>query len=118
MKYIWQLCVILAVSFAGELLNEWLSLPIPASVWGLGIMLILLVTKVIPVEKVKQTSTFLINIMSIMFVPAAVGLMVAWERLKGMLIPFVLIIMVNTVIVMVAAGKITDFILRKERHNE
>ena len=46
MKYIHQFLIILTVSFIGELLGLILPLPIPASVYGLGIMLICLFTGV------------------------------------------------------------------------
>ena len=35
MKYLYPFVVILAFTFLGELLNYFLPLPIPASIWGL-----------------------------------------------------------------------------------
>lgn len=73
MKYIRQLVIILAVSFAGELLRLWIPLPIPASIYGLVLLLLGLMSGVIPVERVKDTGAFLIEILPLMFIPAAVG---------------------------------------------
>ena len=44
MKYITEFLTILAVSFAGELLHAVIPLPVPASIYGLVLMLILLIS--------------------------------------------------------------------------
>ena len=54
MKYLRQFLIILAVSFAGELLNLYLPLPVPASIYGMVIMFTCLATGFIPLEKAIQ----------------------------------------------------------------
>ena len=44
MKYFRQFFLILAISFAGEILHMVLPLPVPASIYGLVLMLLALVT--------------------------------------------------------------------------
>ena len=68
MKYIYQLFIILVVTFVGELLHYFIPIPVPASIYGLIIMLILLCTKVVKLEHVERTSDFLIEIMPLMFI--------------------------------------------------
>ncbi len=115
MKFMKQFAIILAVSFFGELLKQFIPLPIPASIYGLVIMLLLLMTKVIPLEKVKETGSYLIEIMPIMFIPAAVGLITLWSELKNLWLPLCVITVLTTVIVMVVAGRMTQFIIRVEK---
>ena len=79
MKTLGQIVIILLVSFAGELLNYCLPLPIPASIYGIVILFCLLDFKVIPLRAVKETGAFLVSIMQLMFIPAAVGLLEAWD---------------------------------------
>lgn len=114
MKYIRQLAIIFAVTAAGEILKYLLPLPVPASIYGLVLMLALLMTKVIKLEQVKETGDFLIEIMPLMFIPPSVGLMASWGQFKEMLIPLVVISLVSTVVVMVATGKMSDFLLRRK----
>lgn len=78
MKYINQFLIILLISFLGEILKCLLPLPIPASIYGMIILFLGLMTKVIKLESVKETGKFLIEIMPIMFIPAGVGLMTTW----------------------------------------
>ena len=120
MKYIRQFGIILAITFVGELLNSLLPLPIPASIYGLVLMLILLVTGVIRLEQIKETGVFLIEIMPMMFIPAAVGLMVSWKSLQGILLEVIIITLISTVLVMVVAGKMTQWIVyrKEERQDE
>ena len=73
MKYIRQFVIILFISFIGEALKYVLPLPIPASIYGLVLMFVLLETKVMKVEAVQDAGKFLIEIMPMMFIPAGVG---------------------------------------------
>lgn len=120
MKYVRQFGIILTITFMGELLNSILPLPIPASIYGLVLMFILLVAGIIRLEQIKETGTFLIEIMPMMFIPAAVGLMASWERLKGILLQVIAITLISTVLVMVVAGRMTQWMVyrKDERQNE
>ena len=112
MRYIKQLAIILAVTCVGEILKYFIPLPIPASIYGLVLMLVLLMTRRVRLESVKETAEFLIEIMPMMFIPAAVGLLVSWEQLRPILIPVVAITVVSTFVVMIVTGKVTDFLTR------
>ena len=78
MKFIKQFSIILLITFLGELLHILIPLPIPASVYGLVLMLIALRSGLVKVEHVKETAVFLIEIMPVMFIPAGAGLLESW----------------------------------------
>lgn len=111
MKYIKQFAIIIAISFLGEVLARVLPFSIPASVYGLFLMLLSLVTKVIKVEQVRETSDLLLDIMPIMFVPASVGIMVSWGLLKEIMVPALIVGVLGTLIVMIVSGKTVDGIM-------
>lgn len=113
MKYLKQFMVILAFSFLGEVLHQVLPLPIPASVYGLVFMLAALMTGVLKLHQVKEASAFLIEIMPVMFIPAAAGLIDSWGILQPVIIPIGIITVVITVFVMVVTGLVTQGIIRK-----
>ncbi|MEI2394750.1 MULTISPECIES: CidA/LrgA family protein [Paenibacillus] len=115
MKYTRQLFNIFAVTFIGEVLRYILPFPIPASIYGLVLMLILLKVKIIPVEQVKEAGFFLIEIMPLMFIPATVGLLISWPALKSIFIPVIIITIFSTIIVMIVTGKTTQFMIRMEK---
>ena len=111
MKYLRQFGIILAVTCAGEIMKYFIPLPIPGSIYGLILMFVLLLTKVIKVEHVKETGEFLIEIMPPMFIPAAVGLIVTWSDLKAILVPVLVITCITTVFVMVVTGRTAQAVM-------
>ena len=111
MKYIKQFTIIMTICLLGELLARTLPFTIPASVYGLFIMLLALITGIIKPKHVKETSDFLMDIMPIMFVPASVGLMVSWELLREILVPVLIVSVLGTLVVMIASGKTVDVLM-------
>ncbi len=118
MKYMKQFCLIMFISFLGEVLHHYLPLPIPASIYGLVILFAGLMTGVVKLSHVEETGRFLIEIMPLMFIPAAVGLLESWGILAPIWIPIVGITLITTVIVMIVSGKITQFVIRLENQEE
>lgn len=115
MKYLKQFLVILLITLIGEVLKYIIPLPIPASIYGMVILFICLMTGFIKLEDVKETGKFMIEIMPVMFIPAGVGLITSWGVLKPMLVPVCIITVVTLVTVMVATGKLSQIVIRKER---
>jgi len=114
-KYLRQFGIILAVTCAGEIMKYFIPLPIPGSIYGLILMFVLLLAKVIKVEHVKETGEFLIEIMPLMFVPAGVGLLSSWGVLKPVCVPIMVIVLISTIIVMAVSGKVTQGVIRMEK---
>ncbi len=118
MKYVKQLMLILLISLLGEVLCAYLPLPIPASIYGLVLMLAGLCSGIIKLAAVEETAKFLIRIMQVMFIPAAVGLLDAWGVLQPILLPVTVILVVTTVLVMVTSGKAAQWVQNRERKAE
>mgnify|MGYP002596593217 FL=1 len=112
MKYLKQFLVILVIAFAGEVLKYIIPLPIPASIYGLIILFVGLLTGLIRLEQVREAGKFLIEIMPVMFIPAAVGLLESWGVLQPMFLPVIIITLVSTVVVMAATGISSQLIIR------
>ncbi len=115
LKLFKQFIIIIALSFIGELLHALIPFPIPASIYGILLLFMLLERKVLRLDDVNEVSSFLIFIMPLLFVPAAVGLIDAWDELRASLTAYVTIIVAVTLIVMVATGLITQWFLRHSR---
>ena len=85
-----------------------LPLPVPASVYGLVLLLAALNFKLVKLEDVKEVGTYLTGIFPLLFVPAAAGVMELWAEMGAMLVPILISIVPVTVLVMVSAGKTTQ----------
>ena len=118
MHYLKQFMIITLIALVGEALSFIIPLPIPASIYGIILMLLLLISGRLKVESVKEVSAFLIAIMPVMFIPAAVGLMDSFSLLSGSVAAYLVILVVSTFAVMAVSGRVTQFIIRTEQRRE
>ena len=107
-KYIFQFARITAFCLAGEILAAVLPLPIPASVYGLLLMVAALKTGLLKLEQVRETGLFLTGIFPLLFVPAAAGVMELGSQLINLLLPAVLAIVPVTALVMAVTGMVAQ----------
>ena len=107
-KYIFQFARITAFCLAGEILAAVLPLPIPASVYGLLLMVAALKTGLLKLEQVRETGLFLTGIFPLLFVPAAAGVMELGSQLIDLLLPAVLAIVPITALVMAVTGMVAQ----------
>ena len=113
MKYLTQFLIIMGFTLLGEALQRLIPLPIPASVYGLALLFLALCLKLVKVEQVKDTGSFLTSILPILFVSPAVGIVEDWGLIADRLVPIVLILVGSTIASFGISGRITQAILRK-----
>ena len=113
MKYIFQFLIIMIFAFIGELLNYFIPLPIPASIYGIVLLFLALELKILKVSDIEETSSFLIAVMPLMFLPPAVGVIESWDLIRQAWFPYVVITLVSPVVVMVVSGRVTQWFIRK-----
>jgi holin-like protein len=115
MKYVFQAGVILAVSLIGEALRLLIPLPVPASIYGLVLMLLCLKLRAIRLEWVEPAGNFLLEVLPLLFVPAAVGIMASWGELSSMLLPAAAAVLIVTPLVMATSGLTAQALMRGKR---
>ena len=114
MKIVKQFGIILSVTLAGEGLNYIIPLPIPASIYGMAIMLACLCLKIIKVSDVKETADFLLETMPIMFIPAAAGLITTMDILENNFLAYAVAAVISTLIVMAVSGGVAQIIIKRK----
>ncbi|QYJ79567.1 CidA/LrgA family protein [Shewanella acanthi] len=110
-----QIGLFCILSLACQWFATWAQLPIPGSVLGLGILLLLLATKVIPEKAVQLGAAWLIGELLLFFIPPVVSV-IKYEGLfeqYGLNILFTLVM--GSVCVMVGTGFVVDRVFRFER---
>ncbi len=110
MKLYVQFMIILAFSFLGEFLSTLLNLPIPGSILGLILLFLALETKLIRLRHIDLVGNFLLANMTILFLPAAVGIMEKFEEIKDYLIPIMIIILGAIFINVLVIGFVVQFV--------
>ena len=115
MKFLIQFMIIIAFSFLGELLHYILPLPIPASIYGIVLLFVALELKWVKVKDIRETSSFLIAVMPVMFIPAAVGLIDSWKSIGNSWLEYIIVTVLSTFVVMGASGWITQFVIQRNK---
>ena len=115
MKFLIQFMIIIAFSFLGELLHYILPLPIPASIYGIVLLFVALELKWVKVKDIRETSSFLIAVMPVMFIPAAVGLIDSWKSIGNSWLEYIVVTVLTTFVVMGVSGWITQFVIQRNK---
>lgn len=117
MKYIKQLMIIMLFSFLGEVINFIVPLSIPASIYGMIMLFIALCTKIVKLEQVEEVGEYLLSIMLIFFVPAAVGIMDTFFKYQSSMLKIILIVIISTIVVLSVTGVVSQLIIRITKKN-
>lgn len=115
MKYIFQMGVIFAVSFAGEVLHALLPLPVPASVYGLALLFLLLLSGVVKLKHVEDAAEYLMAVMPVFFIEPSVGLMESFGVVRGSLVSLVLACALSTLAVLCVTGLTAQAVIRHKK---
>jgi holin-like protein len=93
------LAVLLVCQFVGEIVSNWLSLPVPGPVLGLVLLLALLITRRGKVTRdLKPTAQVLLQNLSLLFVPAGVGVVTQLDVLGRNWFPVAVATVVSTLL--------------------
>ncbi|MFJ7636855.1 CidA/LrgA family protein [Peribacillus sp. NPDC097264] len=112
--FIIQLFLLVIICELGIYLSNFFSLPIPGSVIGMLILFILLQTKILKVEWVDITSTFLVKHLAFFFIPISVSLMtMGWLFLKYGL-PLALTLLISLIIGFIVSSLVVQKFSRRE----
>ncbi len=104
MKYLMQIMIIGGITFAGEMLHVLIPLPVPASVYGMVILFICLCLHIVKEEQIEDTAQWLLAVMPVMFIGPGVEIMEHYTKIADSILPFALVVLISTVLVMAATG--------------
>ena len=98
MKIIKQVGIIFAICWLSEIIASLLPFAFPASVIGLILLLVCLLTGILKIRHIEEKSGFLLSNMAFFFIPAGVGLMNYFELLKSSILPILIICIISTIV--------------------
>ncbi|MDD4716172.1 MAG: CidA/LrgA family protein [Oscillospiraceae bacterium] len=112
MEILVQCGILFGICAVGEAIHFLTGLPIPGNIFGLAILFVLLVTSVLKKSRIERVSDFFLKNMTLFFVPSGVAILVYFNQIKRVIVPFLLIIAFTTLIVMGATGWSAQLIQR------
>ena len=98
MNFIKQVITVFIICIIGELISAVIPAPFPGSVIAMIVLFLCLIFKVINVEKIYDISNFLLQNMSLLFIPATVSIIEYLDVLKSVFWQFLFICLITTVI--------------------
>ena len=110
MKIYFQLLIIFGFSFVGDTLSNSLHLPVPGSILGMIFLFIALQFKVLKFTDVDEVGSFLINNMTILFLPAGVGIMAKWSLISDFWWQIAVIVLLALIVNVFVLGHLVQFI--------
>ena len=110
MKIYFQLLIIFGFSFVGDTLSNSLHLPVPGSILGMIFLFLALQFKVLNFTDVDEVGSFLINNMTILFLPAGVGIMAKWSLISDFWWQIALIVLLALIVNVFVLGHLVQFI--------
>ena len=112
MQFLNGITLLLVYQLIGEITVRLLGVPIPGPVLGMVMLFVTLMIRGKAPESVDQASTALLSHLSLLFVPAGVGMMAHFGRIADEWLPITLALLLSTVITMVATALIMQVTTR------
>ena len=105
--------LLLCYQLVGEVLVAALGLPLPGPVLGMLLLVLTLVLRPVVATTVEGTAEGLLGHLSLLFVPAGVGVMVHAARLEGEWLPIVAALVVSTLVTLVVTALVLRWLVRR-----
>ena len=105
------IATLLIYQLIGETLTFSFGLPIPGPVIGMALLLVTLALRPALLAKIRSTGTTLLSHLSLLFVPAGVGVMVHFARLSDEGVAIVAAVVGSTLLAIVATAATAAFLI-------
>ncbi len=116
MPVLGQICLVFALCLVSEGLAA--LIPMPSSIIAMVLLLILLVTKVVKPQQLQKTADFLLDHMTLCFVPVVTGIMTYAQVLLDNFWAIVLISVLTTPVVFFVTGQVVQLTMKWMRRKE
>lgn len=106
------LTLLLLFQLVGEIVVQLFALPVPGPVIGMALLFAALVVRGEAPEKLRETTSSLLQHLSLLFVPAGVGVMIHLSRLGDEWLAIVVALVASTAIALAATGLVLSALSR------
>ena len=113
-----QIAFLYVLSLLGGIIVEFLHVPLPGSIIGLIILLLLLHMKIVKKEYVADGAGFLLPILTLLFIPATVGVVNYPELLSWLGVSLLIITIISTIFSLGVTAKFAQKLEQTEPQKE
>ena len=118
MHYLKQFTVIIAISAVSELLAIFIPLAIPASIYGMSLLFLLLMTGVLKLKQVESAANLLLGIMPALFVVSGAGLITSYGQIAVNFFSWVAVNIASTIVILATTGLLAQGLIRRKQAKE
>ncbi|MBY0265077.1 MAG: CidA/LrgA family protein [Burkholderiales bacterium] len=109
------LTTLLVFQLLGEVIVQFGGWPIPGPVIGLLLLFFTLVLRGALAEPLRDTANGILQHLSLLFVPAGVGVMVHFSRVSGEWLPILAATIVSTALAMGVSALVMQWMIRRRK---
>ena len=111
MRTLKQLGIILLILWVGDVIQSIFKLALPGNVIGMIILFILLTSNVLKLNAIEKISETLLNHLTFLFIPTAVGIVTVLYLLKGNVASLLVVVFISFFVVIVVTGLTVQFMI-------
>lgn len=115
MKIMLQVAIIFTICLFGEGISSILPINMPGSVVSMILLFLLLLSKVVKEENIKETADFFLKNMAFFFIPAGVAIMEYFDLIKDKIFAFLLVCIITTVLTFAATAWTVIGVIRLQK---
>lgn len=115
LAHVVQVALLIAFCLLGKAVAQALQLPVPGSVLALGLVLLLLATRIVPAAGLRRGADWLLAEMLLFFIPAVMAVSQHMPVLRHAGARILAVILLGTVVVMGATALLVDRVWRWEQ---
>lgn len=112
MQFLNGITLLLVYQLAGEIIVRLLGVSVPGPVLGMVMLFATMMIRGSAPESIENASTGLLSHLSLLFVPAGVGMMTHFGRIAEEWLPITLALLLSTVVTMIATAFIMQYTSR------
>lgn len=119
MKLFREVLLVFGIAYVGEIISKTCHLPLPGSLVGMLMLLVLLQLRIVRLEHVSTISDFLLGHLPFFFIPAGVALMAIFPMIQEIWPLIIILCIITTILTMGVSGwSIQRFMKRDESHEQ
>jgi len=105
--------LLLIYQTVGEIIAHGLDLPVPGPVIGMLMLFATLVARGSAPEQLRDTANGMLTHLSLLFVPAGVGVMIHVERIRGEALPILVSLILSTALTIAVTALLFAWLRRR-----
>lgn len=118
MNVLLQIGIVVGICLAGECISASLPFILPGNIISMMLVLVLLLVKLLKIDRIRQTAQFLRQNMAFFLVPSSVSIIQNLGLLGEILVPLLVVCMVSTILTFLTTSLAVSLTIQLTKKNK